>query len=93
MTQAQKIYKCCNCGKRRSRFAPLGLCRKCSLAATQKHFDAVGQIVAIGNCPDCGRPLRRNMALAGWWQCSQFGAECFRAEPQAPACNWQGFTE
>lgn len=51
------------------------------------------EIVAIGKCPECGRPLRRNLALAGWWQCSQFGAEQFRADATLPPCDWQTFTE
>jgi len=50
-------------------------------------------IVETGKCPYCGRPLRRNLALAGWWQCSQFGAEDFRADPGAPSCDFQCFTE
>lgn len=50
-------------------------------------------IVEIGKCPQCGRPLRRNLSLSGWWQCSQFGAEGFRADSTLPACDWQGFTE
>lgn len=50
-------------------------------------------IVEKGVCPCCGRPLVRNSALAGWWQCSQLGAETHRADPSQPSCNWQGFTE
>lgn len=52
-----------------------------------------GAIVATGKCPTCGRALRRNWSLAGWWQCSQFGAPTFRADPAAPPCGWQAFTE
>ena len=54
---------------------------------------AARAIVATGTCPDCGRALRRNLALAGWWQCSQFGAVNFRADATAPACSFQTFTE
>jgi hypothetical protein len=50
-------------------------------------------IVAAGVCPDCGRRLRRNSSLLGWYQCSQFGATAFRADPEQPSCAWQGFTE
>jgi ssDNA-binding Zn-finger/Zn-ribbon topoisomerase 1 len=50
-------------------------------------------VVATGCCPDCGRKLRRNLSLTGWWQCSQYGSEQFRVEPAQPACSWQGFTE
>jgi hypothetical protein len=49
--------------------------------------------VRAGCCPDCGASLRRNSALAGWWQCSQFGAVGFRADSSRPSCLWQGFTE
>lgn len=50
-------------------------------------------IVEHGCCPRCGGALRRNLALTGWWQCAQFGAESARANPAAPSCSWQGFTE
>jgi hypothetical protein len=42
-------------------------------------------------CPQCGRPVRLNLSLTGWVQCSQFGAEQFRADPKQPPCSWQGF--
>lgn len=51
------------------------------------------RVVASGKCPDCGRPLRRNLALAGWFQCSQFGADGFRANSSLPSCSFQCFTE
>ena len=50
-------------------------------------------IVAGGKCPDCGSALRRNLSLAGWYQCEQYGAENFRARSSDAACGWQGFTE
>jgi len=50
-------------------------------------------IVATGKCPLCGAGIRRNLSMAGWWQCDQFGAEMFRRDPQKPPCNWQIFTE
>lgn len=49
-------------------------------------------IVRTGKCPLCGNTLRRNMALTGWWQCSQFGAVGFRADSSKPACDFQCFT-
>lgn len=49
--------------------------------------------VVANECPRCGRPLRRNSSMAGWWQCSQFGAVGFRADSSQPPCDWQGFTE
>jgi ribosomal protein L37AE/L43A len=51
------------------------------------------EIVKSGVCPLCGSRLRRNLALTGWWQCSQYGAEGFRLYADRPACSWQGFTE
>ena len=53
----------------------------------------VRRVVATGACPKCGRKLRRNWSLTGWWQCEQLGAPGFRADPSQPPCDWQGFTE
>ena len=53
----------------------------------------VARVVATGKCPQCGATLRNNTSLAGWWQCSQFGAVGFRADSTKPACDWQGFTK
>lgn len=50
-------------------------------------------VVASGRCPTCGAGLRRNLSLAGWWQCEQLGAEGFRKDASKPSCSWQGFTE
>lgn len=55
--------------------------------------EEVRRIVATGVCPQCGRKLKRNLSMTGWWQCSQFGAIGFRADPEQPSCSWQGFTE
>lgn len=49
-------------------------------------------IVATGRCPQCGRGLRRNSSLAGWFQCEQFGAIGFRADSSLPSCDFQCFT-
>jgi len=55
---------------------------------------AVAQaIVVTGKCPDCGRALKRNLSIAGWWQCEQYGSEQFRADPSKPSCDFQCFTE
>lgn len=51
------------------------------------------EIVAAGVCPCCGRGLRANLAISGWYQCVQFGAVGFRADASAPSCGWQGFTQ
>lgn len=64
--------------------------------ARQRIAEAIAEvqrIVATGHCPRCGSGLRRNLALAGWWQCEQFGADGFRKDSSKPACHWQGFTE
>lgn len=71
--------------------------RKAADAATWARIQAgraaTRQVVATGCCPSCGRPVRRNLSLSGWWQCSQFGAPGFRADSTQPSCDWQGFTE
>jgi ribosomal protein L37AE/L43A len=63
--------------------------------AAQKRLTAAlseaRDVVATGVCPTCGRPLRRNLALLGWWQCSQFGADGFRADSTQPSCDFQTF--
>lgn len=51
------------------------------------------KIVLAGKCPTCGAKLKRNYALTGWWQCEQYGAIGFRANPNLPSCTWQDFTE
>lgn len=51
------------------------------------------EIVSLGHCPECGKGIKRNLSLAGWWQCEQFGAPQFRKVPELPPCNWQCFTE
>jgi ribosomal protein L37AE/L43A len=45
-------------------------------------------IVAKGVCPTCGRPLRRNSSIAGWWVCEQRGAVGFRDEASLPSCSF-----
>jgi len=51
------------------------------------------RIVKTGACPQCGSKLRRNLSLAGWYQCEQLGAVTHRARPNEAPCSWQGFTE
>lgn len=53
------------------------------------------QHVHRGTCPQCGLPLKRNLALAGWWQCVAFGEPSFRPAGFAAAakCSFQCFTE
>ena len=49
------------------------------------------EIVKANKCPLCGCPLRRNLNMAGWYQCEQFGARCFRKDSRAPRCDFQTF--
>jgi hypothetical protein len=58
-----------------------------------QHIAAAIRIVRRGDCPQCGARLRRNNALAGWWQCEQYGAEGFRKDSSKPDCSFQIFTE
>ena len=75
----------CACGKVISRYV-----HTCS-ACDEKRRQANREIVAKGVCPDCGRGLKRNLALTGWWQCEQFGAVGFRKDSESPSCNFQTF--
>lgn len=53
------------------------------------------RVVASGRCPKCGTSLRRNLALAGWWQCGAYGSPDFRQTEHRdlPSCSFQCFTE
>jgi len=53
------------------------------------------RIVRAGTCPQCGTELRRNLALAGWWQCGAYGRPDFRKPEHRdlPDCSFQCFTE
>lgn len=53
------------------------------------------EIVSKGVCPNCGTALRRNLALAGWWQCGAYGEPNFRLPEHRdlPHCTFQCFTE
>lgn len=64
-----------------------------SKARIEKAHAEAREILKTGKCPRCGRSLRRNLALSGWWQCSQLGAEGFRADASQPSCDFQMFTE
>lgn len=58
-------------------------------------LDVARASVASGSCPECGAKLRRNLAIAGWFQCGRFGTDNFRAPEYVgdPACTFQAFTE
>jgi predicted nucleic acid-binding Zn ribbon protein len=82
---------CSNCGKRASKNSPDGLCKKCSTAKRIARALEAQAIVDKGVCPTCGSPLRRNLALTGWYQCARFGEPAFRAPAfrDLPKCSWQ----
>lgn len=82
---------CITCGRKGSKYS--SRCKKCWAAIHNKACELAQQIVAGGKCPQCGSGLRRNLALTGWWQCEQYGADGFRARSEDPACSWQTFTE
>ena len=71
--------------------------RKAERAASAARISAAQAetraVVATGTCPCCGRALKRNLSLTGWWQCEQYGSVGFRADGTQPSCRWQGFTE
>src|SRR6266404_347529 len=82
--------------RRMARLAGLRGCKLVGLAEVrrQEHETRLAEaraIVAGGKCPRCGRPIRRNNSMTGWWQCSQLGAVGFRADASLPSCDWQTF--
>ena len=77
----------CSCGKRKSRYATR--CKTCDKAHTAKYRADAIAIISTGKCPQCGRALKRNLAIFGWWQCEQYGASTHRADATAPACSYQ----
>jgi hypothetical protein len=66
--------------------------RAAIVARNEARIAEAKAIVCTGKCPHCSRPLRRNLALTGWFQCSQLGAEGFRADASQPSCDFQTFT-
>jgi len=83
--------KKCECGKVIARWR--SECRRCADARHFLHTEEAKAIVKTGKCPQCGSGLKRNIALAGWWQCEQYGSEQFRKDPLKPICSFQTFTE
>lgn len=67
--------------------------REAQRARIEKAQAEARKIVATGACPDCGRPLRRNLSMTGWWQCEQLGAPGFRKDATLPPCSFQCFTD
>lgn len=81
----------CACGKVMSRYS--NECNSCYKAKCDARHAEARKIVSAGVCPICGGALRRNLSMAGWWQCEQLGAVGFRKDPAKPSCSWQTFTE
>lgn len=79
----------CQCGRRKSRYA--SYCRKCSEEREAARKAEAAPIIASGVCPKCGRQLKRNLSLTGWYQCQQYGADTHRADPSQPSCSFQIF--
>lgn len=66
--------------------------RKASQARIEVAQAETRAIVKKERCFECGSGIKRNLALPGWYQCEQYGAEGFRKDPTKPQCSWQGFT-
>lgn len=79
----------CECGKRKSKDSRH--CRDCDKARREARYRENRAILDGGKCPVCGRSLRYNASITGWWQCEQLGAEGFRADASLPSCNFQMF--
>ena len=76
----------CECGKVRRKYAHR--CDACERERNEKRIAEAQAIVSTGICPQCGAPLKRNLAMTGWWQCEQYGADTHRADPSKPACSF-----
>lgn len=67
--------------------------RAAQMARIEQARTETRAIVAAGKCPICGSKPRRNLSMAGWYQCEQLGAIGFRKDASKPSCSWQGYTE
>lgn len=68
-------------------------CNTCHRERMAKIHAEAWAVVEKNECPHCKSKLRRNPAIAGWWQCEQYGTEGFRADSSKPSCSFQCFTE
>ena len=69
--------------------------RAASRELRERQLEKAKQIVATGQCPQCGTRLVHNSALAGWWQCGAYACEAMR-KPEfkgLPSCSFQIFTQ
>jgi len=81
----------CKCGKRKS--SSRNECTTCHKANMDQIHLQAQKTVTTGECPNCGKGLKRNLAIAGWHQCEQYGNSQFRKDPSLPSCSFQCFTE
>ena len=81
----------CECGKVMSKYAYR--CKDCERKRREARIAEAWAIVNTGICPQCGAKLKRNLAITGWWQCEQYGADTHRADPSKPACSFQTSTD
>ena len=81
---------CNDCGKVIGKHARR--CKSCGDKYETARKAHAARVIEAGKCPDCG-PLRRNLALSGWYQCAALGEPSFRAPEyrNAPACSFQIF--
>ena len=80
----------CGCGRVCSKYSTL--CKRCSDKKLAEAGADAQKTVATGVCPKCGARLKRNSSMTGWWQCSLYGSEGFRADATKPACSFRCFT-
>ena len=69
--------------------------RAASRELRERRLEKAKQIVATGQCPQCGTRLVHNSALGGWWQCGAYACEAMR-KPEfkgLPSCSFQIFTQ
>lgn len=84
------IKRCSKCGRRCGKY--MTLCASCHKADMERIHAEAQAIVATGKCPKCGQPLKRNLALTGWWQCvccTDYPAPQYA---HLPKCSFQCFT-
>lgn len=92
--ETKMTITCTTCNRKAvvSRWDSGTQCKPCAKVSREQRHAEAARIVSSGKCPQCGSSIRRNSSLSGWYQCSQFGAEGFRADGSKPVCNWQTFT-
>jgi threonine synthase len=80
----------CKCGRRMSKYA--NTCKACHKTRMAELHAEAQAIVATGKCPKCGLPLKRNLAITGWWQCSRCTDYPEPEYAQYQKCSFQCFT-